>query len=386
MRNLQVAVVLVATMFANVSAFATHPPPPNCTDPLVGPTRSPNPNDPDITTTVVSRPTSGTLSLAGPFPQTNNVAYDVTLTPYRAHAETFDPVIFKATTKVVNGAIGYETDAGQNAEIVASSLPPACLLTAANAISCTFHNVVSTVSPNPAPSPTTFSFVVKTPTVGQKIRLTSQTLWKEPAESPGLCESEAELTTRTALTDPATNPGLVETFLPAPGTVTTGTIGGAATPAQPWVTIVKVPVAAQVGVDLTDATEQCPPGNCDFFSKIAIPGQHFGLGTHWYDPDAKSKLLVITLRKEVTTVDGPADPVKRALQILKEKIFYKPDGGQFQQVLLCLVTSGPTPGNPCIAYAQVYTKFNLPNVVNKSDYLGDHEWVIFANENGKYAQ
>ncbi len=139
--------------------------------------------------------------------------------------------------------------------------------------------------------------------------------------------------------------------------------------------------------------DACP--GCSKFSKIDIPGGLYGWGPteaeriRWYEQDAKSKLLVITLRKDVGTVVG-SDPVKKALQILKEKIYYKPDptlanpSPFFQQVLLCLVTAGPTPGNPCIAYAQVYTRFNAPNVTNRTEYFGDHEWVIFANENGKF--
>ena len=46
------------------------------------------------------------------------------------------------------------------------------------------------------------------------------------------------------------DPKVVETYLPAPGTVKTGTAGGAATCAQPWVTIVKVPAPASVSMNL----------------------------------------------------------------------------------------------------------------------------------------
>ena len=53
---------------------------------------------------------------------------------------------------------------------------------------------------------------------------------------------------------------------------------------------------------------------------------------------------------------------------------------QYTQLYLCFVTSGPTPGQPCIASLKVYTRHNSPS----PDYLGDHEWVIYANENGKY--
>ena len=101
--------------------------------------------------------------------------------------------------------------------------------------------------------------------------------------------------------------------------------------------------------------------------------------------DAASKLLVITLRRDNCTIDGRG-PLTDALRILTEKVYYKPDptpanpSPQYTQLYLCLVTSGPTPGQPCIAALKVYTRFNSPT----SDYWGDHEWVIFANENGKY--
>ena len=104
--------------------------------------------------------------------------------------------------------------------------------------------------------------------------------------------------------------------------------------------------------------------------------------------------MVNTLRRDKCTIGSGTGSLKDGLLILKEKIFYKPDipyaaalepTPVYKQLLLCLVTSGPYPGQPCIVYAQVYTRFNLPNVPNKMDYLGDHEWVIFSNENGRIA-
>ena len=61
------------------------------------------------------------------------------------------------------------------------------------------------------------------------------------------------------------------------------------------------------------------------------------------------------------------------------------------KVLPCRITGGPVaatataPGRPCIASRKVYTIFNLPDVPNKFEYLGDHEWTIWANDNGRYA-
>lgn len=377
-------------MFGGITpAFATYY---NCTNPLVGPTVV---EDADIASSAVG--TNGSRSVGGDFPQDNYVSYQVTLTPYApsSYTENFLPVVFKAETAVVNG-LGEIQDTSQTADFNVTlpglpgySLPPYCNASTAagtSTLTCTFDGNNGTTGLTTGDPAKTFTVLVRTPTAGEKIKLTYRALWREPLES-GPCEKEADKVTSTVLSDPTE---AVNTVLFAPGTVKTGTTGGAATGLQPWVTIVKVPAAAQVGVDLKNPESDSCPG-CSKFSKIGIPGGLYGWGAteaeriRWYEQDAKTKLLVITLRKDVSTVVG-SDPVKKALQILKEKIYYKPDGdgAQFQQVHLCLVTAGPTPGNPCIAYAQVYTKFNAPNVSNRTEYFGDHEWVIFANENGKY--
>jgi len=267
--------------------------------------------------------------------------------------------------------------------------PVSCSALPATSITCTLNFASGFTG---AGSTISFDVTVQSPDVGTNssvgtLTFASTTSWSDP-ENDG--ESSPPLQTPTTLIVP--NPKVVDTYLPAPGTVKTGTTGGAATCDQPWVTIVKVPAAAQVGVDLRSFTDPTLPPGTQFFSTIGIPNladpllapKLFGVGTHWYDPGAASILVVNTLRRDVCTVPG-SNPIQKAAHILKEKIYYQPEGGQFQQVLLCIVTSGPTPGNPCIAFAQVYTQWTLPrNVTSPSDYLGDHEWVIFANENGKY--
>ncbi len=263
------------------------------------------------------------------------------------------------------------------------------------------------------PQPTiTFDLTVQSPTGApasmvypSTLNLASTTTVVEVGESP---EPEYySLTTTLTLTVP--DPTVVETYVPvAGGTVTTGSQGGAATclggalgsDPNKWVTIVKVPEPAQVGVNLNrslvDDTDV--PLNTIFFSRIQIPNltnpsgdpQLFGVGTRWYDPDAKTKLVVNTLRRDKCTIGSGLGTLKDALLILKEKIYYKPDKPYdaapenppvYKQVLLCLVTSGPYPGQPCILYARVYSKF----VTSNSAYWGDHEWVILSNENGKIA-
>jgi hypothetical protein len=262
----------------------------------------------------------------------------------------------------------------------------ACEISSITHIECTFNFNPPFDQPPPpnnliTPATITFDVIVQSPQGPNAgtLNFNSKTTWSEPNRPP---ESESfSLTTTTSLLAP--DPQRVETFLPAPGTVTTGTAGGAATCTQPWVTIAKVPAAASVGVSLIPDDVFTPAP--DRFTKLAIPGQQFGVGTHWYDPDAASKLLVITLRRDNCTIDGRG-PLTDALRILKEPVYYQSDASpanpnpQYNQLYLCAVTSGPFPGQPCIASLKVYTRWNSPS----SEYWGDHQWVIYANENGKY--
>lgn len=346
----------------------------------------------DITTNVAQVPASGVTFSNGT--QTNYVKYTVTLTHYSNSAESFSQVKFAANADVAAPGAGAAlvTTVSSPVTVPASTPTVSCPGLPAASVTCTFG-----FSPafSTAGATITFDVTVQSPNVGTNttggtLNFTSTTSWLEPE---GNWEgSPQRITAATALAVP--DPKVVETFLPAAGTVKTGTTGGAATcvggPAgndpNKWVTIVKVPASADVGVDLNrPVTETIVPGAFGNYSRIAIPGQLFAVGTHWYDPDAASKLLVITLRRDNCTIDGRG-PLTDALRILTEKVYYKPDATpanpapQYTQLYLCFVTSGPTPGQPCIASLKVYTRFNSPS----SDYWGDHEWVIYANENGKY--
>jgi hypothetical protein len=379
--------------------------------------------DVDITTAVVSLPASQALSTDT---QKTYVRYRVTLTPYGANTgETFDPVYFTATTSVLSSPSGYGLQSGASAPFELP-LPDGCVRVEPDrtTINCTFTPGLTSAgypygSP-PASDPKVFTVVVKTPSAGARIKFKSETRWFEvgfphycsgpapafplPAVSPPCYETEGDIpATYTALTTP--DPTVVETYVPvAGGTVITGANQGAATcvAGNKFVTIVKVPQPAQVGVNLNRVpiVDDDVPTNTLFFSKIQIPDllnnpQLFGEGTRWYDHDAKTKLVVNTLRRDKCTIGSGNGTLKDALLILKEKIYYKPDipyypaapefPPVYKPLLLCFVTSGPYPGQPCIVYGKVYTKFNLPNVPNKLDYLGDHEWVIFSNENGRIA-
>ena len=364
----------------------------------------------DITTSVVQvvppPPSEGAPSVAfSNSTQTNYVKYRVTLTHYAVRNEGFSQVKFVADTSVVNAsppgpanffAASAATIANAGGAVLTNPAT-ACVISTTH-IECTFNFNPAFDNPllNSAQATIAFDVTVQSPTgtpaveSQPNLNLSSITSWTGAGLSPAPEPEYYSLTSTTNLTVP--DPNVVATYVPTAGTVKTGTNQGAATCAQPWVTIVKVPEAAQVGIDLNPFADPSLPANTQFFSTIGIPDLNnpllppklFGVGTHWYDHGAASRLVVNTLRRDVCTVPG-SDPIKKAAHILQEKIYYEPEGGQFQRVLLCIVTSGPTPGNPCIAYAQVYTRFNLPrNVTNPNDYLGDHEWVIFANENGKY--
>lgn len=349
----------------------------------------------DITASIVQVPASGAITFSNTT-QTNNVKYQVKLTHYSVQDEAFSQIKFVADTSVApaSGA-GPAKIVGWTAPTAVGAPTPtgSCLISPDTQIECTFNFAAPFF--NAKAATIAFGVTVQSPTAGAlqangaTLNFNSTTSWTEANGQP----DSFVLATTTLLAAP--DPKVVETFLPAAGTVKTGTTGGAATcvggPAgndpNKWVTIVKVPASAEVGVDLNrPVTEPIVAGAFGNYSRIAIPGQQFAVGTHWYDPDAASKLLVITLRRDNCTVDGRG-PLADALRILTEKVYYKPDlptpanpTAQYTQLYLCFVTSGPTPGQPCIASLKVYTRHNSPT----SDYWGDHEWVIYANENGKY--
>ena len=421
MPSLRIAIALAACLLGASNAFATAP--------VVGclGTSDDGPGVCDITATVsqtVPAPpaeSDGSVALSTST-QTNFVKYSVTLEHYDLRREGFGQVKFAADTVVtVTVGAGPAKFVASSPPVVANSGNAAILPVPIGSSHCvisgpTFTHVECTFNFDPLLQPfdyppsgdisllpkprIRFELTVQSPTGtgAGALNVNSTTSYSEPSQLP---ESEYFATsTLTNLTVP--NPTVVETFVPvAGGTVTTGAAQGAATcvDGNKFVTIVKVPQPAQVGVNLN--IDDAVPPNTLFFSRILIPDlttagvpQLFGPGTRWYDPDAKNKLVVNTLRRDMCTIGSGTGSLKDGLLILKEKIFYKPDipypdapelTPVYKQLLLCLVTSGPYPGQPCIVYAQVYTRFNLPNVPNKMDYLGDHEWVIFSNENGRIA-
>jgi hypothetical protein len=406
MRRLKLAIVFVAGLFGGITgAFAS-----TAVYGCVNTGDDPEHGACDIIPSVVqvAPPAVGASAPSVAFSngtQTNYVQYRVKLTHYADRPEGFSQVSFVADTSVVNASSPGPANFVAASPAVIANAGSAVLTNAASAcvissthIECGF-NFSPAFDGNLPQATISFDLTVQSPTGtangAPQLLLASTTSWTE-VDAPPVNERYV-LLSASNLTTP--DPKVVDTYVPvAGGKVTTGTNQGAATCSEPWVTIVKVPAPAQVGVNLNIGDETVPPGTL-FFARISIPDlldplgnpQLFGVGTHWYDPGAASQLVVNTLRRDKCTIGSGTGSLSDAGLILKEKIYYKPDQPtthnpipEYRQVYLCLVTSGPYVGEPCIAFAQVYTKYNLPkNVTNPSEYLGDHEWVIFSNENGK---
>jgi hypothetical protein len=379
MNSSKVVIALAAAMLGCcTSAFATHPPPPPdirttvTTLPAIDPTEVPVPARPRVNLSTTAVPSFA--------------SYIVTLDPSDGYpGKTFHPVYFRATTTVVNVGEGESPVAGQVAafDFVGAVFPsPDCTVTttpahATSTIECTLTFSPYLVSNGPPAAP--FSVTVKTPTAGQRIKFVSETKWMKVGH--GLRTEGTKPAIYFDLLSPSANPTLAETVLPfaTGGTVTTGT--GAATCDNPWVVSVKVPQPATVSLntaptpDTPPVAATCAAGDCEFFAQVRIPQATF----------APTNPLVTTLRRDRCTIEGRGI-IGKALQILEESIFYRPDeAAAYAKVYPCRITGGPVPGIPCIASRGVYTIFNLPNAPDKFKYLGDHFWVIKATENGKYA-
>jgi hypothetical protein len=363
------------------------------TSPAIDPTEVPLPTSPRVNLSTTASP--------------SYASYTVILDPYNPFTgETFDPVYFRATTTVVNVGVGEPPVAGQAAafDLAASLVPPGstCAVTttlgsATSTIECrlTFSPPLVSHGANSPP----FTLTVKAPTAGQRIKFVSETRWFEsvsphscsyygpppgnfpPVNSPCLESEGVKPAIYFDLLSPTANPTIAQTVLPftTGGTVTTGS--GAATCENPWVVSVKVPQAATVSLNSAPAPDTppiaatCSTGNCQFFAKVAIPLASF----------APTNPLVTTLRRDRCTIEGHGI-IGKALQILEESIYYRGDHplSTYAKVYSCHITGGPVPGIPCIKSRGIYTIFNLPNVPDKLQYLGDHFWIIHSTENGKW--
>lgn len=377
MRNLKRAIVFGVVVLAGIgSAFAHNKPPP------------PPPKPAPLPLEVVVTPTlaSVTRSQTG---LTTFAQYQVSIRNPNTWGLGLIQGKFTASTSVLPAGTGtapfFATD---NA---------ACSNPTPTSIACTVPDLL----PGASIAPFTVTLTAPTftpPTNGGQIDFTHQSTARfnkdNDFDADDPIVSTPAVTVSTVLTDP--NPNTVATVLPLAtgGTVYTGTEGGAATCEQPWVSITQVPKATTVNLDVTALTAEkpiCASGSCEFFANLKIPGT-FGITT-----SPPSDLLVITLRRDRCTIEGRGI-IGKALQILDENVLYRGattagvEDTQYVKVLPCRITGGPVaatptaPGRPCIASRKVYTIFNLPDLPNKWDYYGDHEWTIWANDNGKYAQ
>jgi hypothetical protein len=431
MRALKLAFVFVAALFCGIaSAFAAT----SSSSPCV----TTDGNDDgvgvcDITARVVqvSPPAQGasapSVALSNTT-QTNYVKYTITLMHYAVRTEGFSQVVFKADTAVNADGAGPADFVKVGDPVVANagtpSLPspiPACqiLTTGPWKLQCTFNfnplfdnalntpptNVLNKTCGN-TPLGTdeilcatiSFDVTVKSPTGSSTgtLDLITETRYSDAIGNP---ESEYYALTTTGLTQlTVPDPTVVATYLPAPGTVTTGTTQGVLScdlgreiDPNRWINIVKVPAEAQVGVNLKPFTDATLPSGTTLFSTLAIPGQVFGDGIPWYSQLAASKLLVITQKRHKCTIGSGNGTFKDTLIGLATKTYYKPDhvvywphtnilknpppgmGADpvFLPVPLCLVSGGPYLGEPCILYEYIDAGRNLIR-------------VFYANENGRY--
>lgn len=395
MRKLKLVIVFAVAAFGGIgSAFATV-----ATGPCVGPSDDPG-GVCDITARVVQvvppPPSEGDPSVAlSNTTQTNYVKYRVTLEHYADRREGFSQVVFKADTLVAASNAGPAKFVAASAAAIANAgsavlqnPTTACAVSTTDPkhIDCTFNFSPPFDNPadNSAQATITFDVTVQSPTADSAgtLNLKTETRYTEAGGQP---EPEYYALTTTGLTQlTVPDPTVVATYLPTAGTVTTGTTQGAPTctsSSDPnrWINTVKVPAEAQVGVNLNRIAGEPYPPATQYFSTLAIPGQVFGEGIHWYDRGAASSLLVITQIRHKCTIGSGNGTLKDALIGLKDRVYYKPDhptphnpNQEYKPVYFCLVSGGPKLGEPCLLYEYFDKGRNLVR-------------VLYANENGKYA-
>ncbi len=224
-----------------------------------------------------------------------------------------------------------------------------------------------------------FDLTVKAPSAGATVKITSQTSWKEPYEWGNPREYEPLRTASLSLSAP--DPTKVKSFLPAGGTVFTGTSGCVAengcpaTGADTWTTTVKVPSSATAEVAEVVSPVTCAPDllTCST-STLSIPGTFAN--------------LVIILRRDVSTI------AKKA-KISSARIYYDnpttPAVGVSYplEVPSCTDTTYgvlPKTGIPCIDVRTAYPKKSAPpKPPVPAGFESDWEFVIKALDNGRYS-
>jgi hypothetical protein len=213
-----------------------------------------------------------------------------------------------------------------------------------------------------------FFIVVKAPAVGTKIDLNYVTGGDEGNGGGNGCCNLTGLAS-TTLRDPATDTQfLVRTtsFVKNNGGKFFTGGGVAVTPADPWLTLVQVPVTGFVTtLEITEVSSNVPLASnlrTTETSNLTIPGSFAS--------------LVITLRRDASTI-APGAKVSNA------RLYYAQTAAQgLGTELFACTPAGPSPGVPCISRRVEYTKKTAPTPA----WEGDWEFEILALDNGRYSQ
>lgn len=167
---------------------------------------------------------------------------------------------------------------------------------------------------------------------------------------------------------------MVTSHIPGNIDVTFFTGYGVATKLDPWVTKVKVPAGSIKATAYVDelVNDGCPidlPG-CSSSDLSILSATFPGSG------------LEITLLRDQSTIANGA-------KIADAVIYYRHDSGDYIKVGPCLDSPpNPVSGVPCEDLSQRYAyprKSSRRDPV-PTDFLGDWRFVIYARDNGRYAQ
>jgi hypothetical protein len=229
----------------------------------------------------------------------------------------------------------------------------------------------------------TFTVTFTAPTSGTNIAFAWQVVF-DNGTPPGNSNGDAG-TANTGL-DPIDS-NTVTSDVPKDVTVTFFTGTGVATEEDPWVTKVKAPSTSQAStasVVEEVAAITCAPDllTCNT-STLTIPGISF---CNAPDPNfVLSQCLEITLLRDASTISKGA-------KIDSARVYYrKLETDPFQEVLPCTNTDYgklPQAGRPCEDRTQrlAFPKKNTQRTPVAAGFESDWRLVIYAVENGKYAQ
>ena len=243
----------------------------------------------------------------------------------------------------------------------------------AEGVTCTVINLAGTAIecaiPSLPPQDThEFEVTFVSPTSGLRIAFDWQAVFDQGAPPGGSNGDEGM--TPIALDQPDANK--VTSYVPANVEVNFFTGGGVATKDDPWVTIVNVPAGSTTSTATVSENPQdssCPAGQITCRSStLTIPGEFPGL-------------LEITLLRDASTIS-------RNEKIEDAVVYYrKNEDVSFAPVLPCSATNPPEQGKPCEDLAQryAYPSKSSRRAPVPTELLGDWRFVIYAIDNGRYA-